>query len=141
MTITPEQLAASGSEGGHQKALFAWSALNVGTYPQLKYLFHIPNGGFRNVKEGANLKAQGVRRGVPDVMLPWPNGHYSGLWIENKKPGTENKTDGGLSDDQLAWRNYLRQVGYRVITCYSWEQARDGILNYFWMADKSYKHG
>ena len=41
--ITPEQLAASGSEDGHQSALFCWAALNTEQYPQLKNLFAIPN--------------------------------------------------------------------------------------------------
>ena len=31
--------------------------------------FHPPNGGHRNVIVGRKLKAQGVKRGVPDVMI------------------------------------------------------------------------
>lgn len=40
-------------------------------FPKLpdKLLFAIPNGGSRNIREGANLKRQGVTRGVADVIL------------------------------------------------------------------------
>lgn len=31
--------------------------------------FHVPNGGARNKAEAARFKAQGVRAGVPDVLI------------------------------------------------------------------------
>jgi len=55
--ITPEQLAASGSEDGHQLAIMQWCALNLNMYPELKWLHHSPNGGFRVKREAAKLKA------------------------------------------------------------------------------------
>src|SRR4051812_39956800 len=69
--ITPEMLAGD-SEDSQQMALFAWAADNVGRYPQLAWLFAIPNGGSRHIAEAAKLVAAGVRSGVPDLMLPWP---------------------------------------------------------------------
>ena len=90
--ITPEQLAACGSESGHQKALFCWAALNIATYPQLKWLYAVPNGFFSTPGQKAKMKAEGLRDGVPDVVLArpikWPDDHlirYCGLYIEMKR--------------------------------------------------------
>lgn len=122
--ITPEQLAKSGTEAGAQKALFCWCALNIASYPQLKFLAHVPNGGFRNVSEAANLKAQGVRRGFPDLILPWPSRHFHGLFIEMKA------ANGVVSNEQIEWLDYLSSVGYLTSVQYSWEGARDLIVDY-----------
>jgi len=84
---------------------------------------HIPNGGSRDVREGANLKAQGVKRGIPDIGLFYPT-TYAGLFIEMKI-----KT-GSVSNDQQAWRDFLNSVGYKAKVCYSWEEARDTIIAY-----------
>lgn len=68
--ITPEQLAKSGSEHGEQSALFAWAADNVEQYPQLKWLFAVPNGFYGDSGQKGKMKAEGLRKGVPDVVLP-----------------------------------------------------------------------
>jgi hypothetical protein len=125
MVITPEQLAKSGSEHGHQAALFAWAAQNLTTYPELKWLFAIPNGGQRSASQGARLRAEGVKRGVPDIMLPCRNGRYNGLWLEMKVGKNV------LTREQKDYFNYLHQENYRCKVCYSWIEARDEILKYF----------
>lgn len=48
------------------------------------FLFHVPNGGKRNVKEAARFKAMGVRPGVPDLLLILPNKNYHYLALELK---------------------------------------------------------
>lgn len=138
--ITPESLAKTGTEDGLQAALFCWAADNVSTYPQLKWLFAVPNGGFRNKPEAVKLVATGTRSGVPDVFLPWPSSFnkldssndliYSGCWIENKIEKYRNRKNGGCDDEQLAWHEYLRSAGYYVAVCYSWEEGRDVLINY-----------
>lgn len=131
--ITPEDLAGT-SEGSHQKALMAWAALSVGKYPQLKWLVHIPNGGTRNIREAVELKAQGVKPGVPDLALfyaakiaqiqDWKDGHWHGLFIEMKtKP---NK----VSKEQIAWLDNLKKEGYYVKVCYNWVEARNTLIAY-----------
>ena len=102
VTITPEQLAASGSEDGHQLALMQWCALNFDKYPQLRRMVHVPNGGFRNKKEAAKLKAMGVKAGFPDLFLPYNNEKYNGLMIEMKK-----LKGGKTSAEQVDWLFYL----------------------------------
>lgn len=138
--ITPEMLAASGSEDGAQAAVFCWSAMSVGKYPQLKWLYSIPNGGSRHIIEATKLVGTGTRSGVPDICLPCPSGmrhiqnfndgHYHGLYIEMKKEDKRNVKDGGCSKDQLEYLNYLESAGYFVAVCYTWIEARDILINY-----------
>ena len=68
-------------------------------------LFAIPNGGARNPIVGAKLKAEGVRRGVPDLCLAVPaipGGDCAyALWMELKVG--RNK----LTPEQIALREWL----------------------------------
>jgi len=121
--ITPEQLAAPGSEDAHQKALFCWSATSG--IPELKWLFHIPNGGSRHIAEASKLKAMGVKSGVPDIFLPIYRKTRSGIFIELKKPKT-----GIVSADQQTWLDFLSTQEYVTRVCFGWEEARDALLEY-----------
>lgn len=131
--LTPEQLAG-GSEDSQCVALMAWVALNIKQYPNLKWLTHVPNGGARDLREGAKFKAMGVRRGFPDYFLPvksnwkmgsgWVEYRYPGLFIEMKVG--KNK----ISSEQDSWLAYLTSEGYQCHVCYGWEEARDKILEY-----------
>ena len=67
------------SEAAEQEAVIAWCGWMEKQHPELKLLFHIPNGGSRNKAEAANLKAQGVKPGVPDLCLPVARCGYHGL--------------------------------------------------------------
>ena len=133
--VTPESLAASGSEDGHQMAVFAWAALNTEQYPQLKNLFAIPNGGNRHIVEAIKFVGTGTRSGVPDTMLAWPiirgwDKKYHGLFIEMKIEKYRNHKNGGRSDNQIEWGDRLIAAGYCVRTCYSWIEARDTLIDY-----------
>ena len=46
--------------------------------------FAVPNGGLRNVRVAAQLKAEGVKAGVADLFICMPNANYHGLFIEVK---------------------------------------------------------
>lgn len=122
--VTPEQLAGD-SEHSQQVALFAWAALSVGTYPALAYMFAIPNGGLRDIRTATSLKAEGVKAGVPDIFLPWPNDtDWAGCFIEMKIK--KNKT----TTEQNIWIDALTSNGYFATVCYSWEEARDTLIAY-----------
>ena len=56
-------------EAEEQISIFNWIEYNLGKYEDLQFLYHIPNGGFRNPAEAASLKKQGVKPGVPDLCL------------------------------------------------------------------------
>lgn len=122
--ITPEQLAKSGTEHGHQAALFCWCSQNIRQYPQLKRLFAIPNGGLRNPATAARLKAEGVKSGVPDIMLAIPIGKWHGLFIE-MKIGRNQPTN-----EQEDWLVDLSCAGYYTAVCHEWTQARNIVVNY-----------
>jgi len=127
--ITPEDIAKD-SEHSHQTALFAWAAFSVGKYPQLAWVFAIPNGGLRDMRTAVNLKAEGVKAGVPDIFFPVPKGYYFGCFIEMKQEKYRNHKNGGCSDEQVKYIEYLRSEGYYCAVCYSWEEARDVLINY-----------
>jgi hypothetical protein len=126
--ITPEQLAAKGNESSHQSALFCWATQSG--IDELKWMFHIPNGGSRNIVEAGKLVAGGVKSGVPDIFLPVARFSFKGLWIELKKPGSGDKKAGVVEDNQRKWLDYLCSQGYATRVCYGWVEARDAILEY-----------
>ena len=74
-------------ESGHQEAIIEWCAWNMQQYPELELLYHVPNGGKRDKATAAVLKRQGVKAGVPDLVLPVARCGYHGLYIELKAPG------------------------------------------------------
>lgn len=123
--MTPDQLAKSGTESGHQRAVFCWAALNVTRLPELRWLHHIPNGGSRGddarsrAIRGATLKAEGVRTGVADLCLPVKRGEWSGLYIEMKKPGKLKNT----SAEQKEFGAFVQSQGFGWVVCDNWETA------------------
>lgn len=105
-----------------QKACVKWFRTQ---YP--KYILAaIPNGGSRGEIEGAILKAEGVLAGVPDLFLAVPNHaeRCGGLWIEMK---TE---DGVLSANQKAIMPRLKDAGYKVVICRSFDAFESAINDY-----------
>lgn len=64
------------SESIEQQNLFEWAKIFSGKYPELTLLYHIPNEGKRSLKEGARMKAEGLKAGVPDLCLPVARGGY-----------------------------------------------------------------
>jgi hypothetical protein len=118
------------NEHEHGKALMRWAELSLGRIPELALLFHVPNGGRRSKATAGKLKAEGVKAGVPDYVLPVPRGQFHGLFIELKVPKTGKKNAGRLSDTQKGWLAALRQLGYRAETAYGWDQAKDILEEY-----------
>ena len=111
-------------EAIEQEALFRWAAWMEPKLPELRLLFHVPNGGSRDKREAARLKAQGVKPGVPDLFLPVARNGYHGLWIELKAGR------GKPSANQCQWIGDLNEQGYRAVVCWGWEAASEVIENY-----------
>lgn len=112
------------SESVEQINLFRWAACASGAMPELKLLYHIPNGGKRDITTAKRLKAEGVKAGVPDLCLPVPRGAYHGLYIEMKTG--KNKT----TENQDCWLSCLREQRYCVAVCYGWEAASNVLTQY-----------
>jgi hypothetical protein len=68
---------------------------------------HSPNGGYRDVVEGAKFKRMGVSAGFPDLEFPYARKGYHGLYIELKR-----LNGGKLSEHQVWWRDHLLKEGY-----------------------------
>lgn len=94
------------------------------TWPELALFHAIPNGGHRGKRTAGMLKAEGVRRGVPDYCLPVPRGGHHGLYLELKT------TDGRLSPEQRQWLALLEANGYRAVMCRGWEEAWAVVRDY-----------
>lgn len=107
-----------------QATLIQWCNLQSCKYSELKLIFAIPNGGYRNKAEARKLKATGTKSGVPDLFLAVPrNGKY-GMFIEMKVG--RNK----CTDNQKKWIRNLLEQGYEVKVCYSCEEAIQIIKKY-----------
>jgi len=109
-------------ESLHQSALFRWAKYSIPEYEPL--LFHIPNGGSRNIIEAANLKKQGVKGGVPDIFLAVARGEFHGLFIELKSEV------GRASKSQIKMIDSLKAQGYCASIIYGWEDASELIKDY-----------
>lgn len=125
--ISPEYLARSGTEHGEQAALFCWAASERVQYPQLRWMFAIPNGGGRSMQQGAALKAEGVKGGVADVCLPVVIQYSPGLYIEMKR---RTGVPSDVSKDQIDFAAFVVRQGYCWIPCFGWEQARAAVVTY-----------
>lgn len=128
----PVKYAATGSEDSHGIALCMWAAMPDvrAKYPELKWLFHIPNGGFRTKAAAGKFRAMGVKAGVPDYMLPIKRGEYSGLIIELKRPKSNKGVAGKATDSQGEWLDHFKSQGFGTMVCVGWEAARDCITSY-----------
>lgn len=125
------------TEHQEQTELFKWAEDESERLPALKMLFAIPNGagvnhqhsrnGTRFSLEGAKLKREGMKQGVPDVFLARPANGFHGLFIEMKRA---KKSLSKTSPQQLAWHSALNAMGYQVVVCYGAEEVKAVILNY-----------
>lgn len=130
--MTPEQvLGNSTTEHSHQAAFFCWLQNNKHLQPGFEFAFAVPNGGKRNKREAMNLVKCGVRRGVPDVVVPIPCGHQHGLYIEFKKPDLERLMKGTVTDpDQIRYRDYLISQNYSHFVAFHYLKAIQFTINY-----------
>ena len=83
------------------------------------------NGGKRDRRTAASLKRQGVKRGVPDILIfsPPPSGIGHGLAIELKRPKGTRRARGRVSEHQRIWCERLRASGWRAEIAYGYDHA------------------
>lgn len=87
--------------------------------------FAIPNGEKRDVVTATNLKRQGVKAGVPDIMVPVPTTFHAGLFLELKR-----RDGGAISKAQREWVDLLNKNGYLALFVYGWEDASKAVEKY-----------
>ena len=118
-------------EHDEQVELFEWANAAQGEHPELCMLFAIPNGGARHPAVAAQLKAEGVKAGVPDIFLAVARGRWHGLFVELKRADRSNHA----TSAQRAWMEMLRRYGYSAIVCYGATDAINAIMGYLTQGD------
>lgn len=118
------------SEHAEAVQLMQLVRLHENKHPDLRWLFAVPNGGHRNKVAACKLKAEGVKPGVPDYLLPVMNTDTSadmwcGLAIELKR-----KRGGRMSDEQRDWIQFFDDQGWRAVVCAGHERAWTVICEY-----------
>ncbi len=99
-------------------------------------MFAIPNGTNKSLTAQRMFKAEGLKSGVPDLMIPIANKYYHGLFIEMKrrakrlKSGKKSTSHTKVNPKQLKWLNDLSERGYCVNICYGADEAIKVIENY-----------
>ena len=115
------------SEHQLQSVVISWWRLACGAYKLPEFaLFAVPNGGARDAITGARLKAEGVRSGIPDLMLATKRSEFSGLFIEMKRQRPANAP----SPAQKEVIAYLQAAGYCCRVCFGADDAIEALRTY-----------
>jgi hypothetical protein len=104
------------TESMEQQGFITWFRLK---FPEV-LIFHIPNGGFRNITTAQRLRKEGVVPGVPDLCIPGWN-----CWIEFKRV-----RGGVISNEQERIIKYLENIGHSVIIGYGATDASKKLLDF-----------
>lgn len=120
-----QERAQNPLESQEQQAIFQWAGIMENHVPELRLMYHIPNGGLRNKPVAVRLTAEGVRRGVPDMCLPVARQGYHGLYIELKR-----RKGGTVEPEQKEWIELLNAQGYKAEICRGFDEARAVIEEY-----------
>ena len=112
-------------ESRMQQEVIRWFALNSYEWQMDEdALMAFPLQGKRTARNGARMKAEGMRKGTPDMLLAVPRGDCAGLWIELKTP------KGYLNPNQKVMLKRLTSAGYATIVCRSVRETTHAIRAY-----------
>lgn len=114
------------SEESIHRSCAVWVFAHEPIYPELRWLLHVPNGGKRSRGEAGKMKAMGVRRGVPDWILPFASSrtHYAGLAIEIKS------AKGSTTHDQDQFLAAAQLQGWLAVVARSVEEFESAVLQW-----------
>jgi hypothetical protein len=112
------------SEADHQKLCWQWLGLirAFGGKAQ-DYAYMVPNGtqlgGSHRARAAqmANLKAQGFRPGVSDIVIACPSDDYHGAYIELKKDASAYGGPKAIKSRRAAVRPEQREWIGRMLEC------------------------
>lgn len=110
-------------ESQEQISALQWFKLK---YPDKeKISFHIANERKCSANYGNFLQKMGVKKGVPDIFIPFSRKNYHGLFIEIKsKKGKKTK-------EQIDFINELNINGYYACFCFGFNEIIEKINWYF----------
>lgn len=139
--VLPAPKRRSQEESLMQRALIRWWKDNCHLFgvPEC-LLFSIPNGGHRFAVTASIMKAEGARKGAPDLVLAVSRPVFlqahevlspfrefkiaHGLFLELKT------RTGIVSAEQTAFHEALRSQGYKVEICRELQDAINQIISY-----------
>ena len=129
-----------GTESAFQKSAIRLVRSVAKCDPRL--VTHIPNGGQRTIMAGARLKAEGVVKGYPDIMV-FSEGFHAGRdeadkWLDEVRGNMAR----GLALELKVWPNkpkpeqeelhdLLQRQGWRVAVCYGLGEVEQVTREYF----------
>ena len=111
------------TEAQEQRALVKYLTL----HPILKDFFCKNNNeGKRTEIQTHQLKLLGLRPGVPDLLIFYPNKTQHGLWLEVKRnmqyPPSAKKAKSWLLQEKFIQR--VKTIGYAAEFCYGWQDGK-----------------
>ena len=110
------------AEDDLQMQCVSWFRLQ---FPQLaRLLHHSPNGGRRDIREGARFKQMGTQAGFPDLILLVAANGYHALMLELKT------RTGRQQDSQKEYQQLAEAQGYRYVVIRSLEAFMDEVNTY-----------
>lgn len=134
MTIRRRRTAAATSkprapridrEGSEQAVLIRWLHAEQQRRTQVGHLYpvtyHVPNGGQRNKKTAADLKRQGVKSGVSDLVVMDARGGWFGLYLEFKATPPHHAA---TAKSQREWLALAEERGYCAVLARGYEEAQ-----------------
>jgi len=83
----------------------------------------IPNGGHRHPAVAAKLKAEGVKAGMPDLLLFPPHSSGAHVMIEMKRVRKVGAPKGRLSDEQKSRIAELERHSWIVVVAHGFDDA------------------
>jgi hypothetical protein len=118
-------------EGNEQAVLIRWllGEKMRGTPVGELYdaIYHVPNGGQRNKKTAADLKRQGVKAGVSDLVVMDARGGWHGLYLEFKATPPRHAA---LAASQREWLALADDRGYCAALARGLEEAKAVLREY-----------
>lgn len=112
------------SEYNEQCKVFEWASYHTKKYPFLSFMFSTLNGVPLTIIQGRKAKKSGNKKGVPDIILPYPSQGYHGLFIELKF-GKNRPTK-----YQKEYIEYLNAHNYKAVVSYGAKEAIREIREY-----------
>jgi hypothetical protein len=112
-------------------------------YPELAGLYGVPNGTLmagdyrRRAIQMARLKAEGLRPGIPDLVLPVPRRGFSALYIEMKSLRVGAKS----TEEQIQWRIWLNAHGNHAVESFGAKFAIELLTWYVGAPEYPYPKG
>lgn len=112
-------------EGMEQRALMLWlygeHMRDTGAGRLWPVTYHVPNGGQRSKKTAADLKREGVKAGVSDLVVMSGRGGWHGMYLEFKASPPHHAATAASQRDWLA---LAEDEGYAAVLARGLEEAK-----------------